>query len=96
MHTSQPVHWSRRRRLRKDGQPYQENLWHTFLMETYSAAAVVWWDEAEEQTALYEGDLKEHKERWPMPQLKDFMIRLGREWRHGKPDGWTSVAQGSA
>lgn len=87
MRTSVPVHWSRRRRLRKDGLPYLENCWHSFLMQTYSDAAVVWWGECEEQTMLHDGDVKEFKDRWPMPQLKDFMVRLAREWQHGRPEG---------
>ena len=86
MRTSRPVHWSRRRRLRKDGQPYQENHWHSFLMQTYSDAAVLWWGQCEEQTSLYDTDVAEFKDRWPMPQLKDFMVRLSREWRHGRPE----------
>jgi hypothetical protein len=89
-------HWYRKRRLRKDGSQARENLWHTFLMSTYSDAAVAWWTTCEEVTSLYDGDVEKHKEQWPMPQLKDFMIRLGREWRHGRPDNWADVAQGSA
>lgn len=90
-------HWHRKRRLRKDGQPFLENRWHTFLMSTFSDAANVWWAACEAETSMYPGDIREYKERnGPEPQLKDFMIRLGREWRHGNPEHWADVAHGSA
>jgi hypothetical protein len=83
--------WYRKVRRRKDGQPCKENLWHTFLMTTYSDHAVIWWQECEEQTALYNGDIREYKAACPMPQLKDFMIRLAKEWTHA-PDSHSLVA----
>lgn len=71
-----PGHWARRRRIRKDGQPYRPNHWHALLMDTYTAAA--WQCEA---TALgYETEEREFALEHPRPTLKDFMVSLAGEW----------------
>lgn len=70
------------RRTRKDGTPARPNRWHVHLMDLYSTDAYVWWLEAERVTMLYATELAEHKLVKPHPQLKDYMIRLSREWRH--------------
>ena len=73
--------WQRRPRRRKDGAWARENHWHTYLMTAYSDAAWRWWQVAEETTYLYEAELETYAEEHPRPLLKDFMVRLGREWQ---------------
>jgi hypothetical protein len=73
--------WTPRRRIRKDGKPYRRNIWHETLMQTYSDA--VWdWEQRRDQAALgYATEEADFARQHPRPRLKDFMIRLSRDWR---------------
>lgn len=72
--------WHPTRRTRKDGAPWRENAWHTYLMTAYSAAAWDHWQRLEAATFLYGTEVAEWCEQHPRPQLKRFMSELGREW----------------
>ena len=77
--------WTERRRTRKDGQPYRRNPWHYALMSAYSDAAWDWWQRREDATHGVYGSDEEADFRLthPCPLLRDFMIQLSRDWRHG-------------
>ena len=49
-------------------------------METYTAAAWHWWQQCEATAMGYPAEEAEFAEAHPRPTLKDFMVRLSREW----------------
>lgn len=80
--------WTPRPRYRKDGTKALINVWHDWLMQTYSDAAWDWHQRREDETNGVLGSDEEADFRLenPCPQLKDFMIRLGREWRYQREE----------
>lgn len=77
---SPPAPWTPRRRLRRDGQPVRPNPWHAALMESYTSAAWSWWHHCEATALGYLTEEAEYAEHTPRPTLRDFMVRLSREW----------------
>lgn len=51
-------------------------------MQAYSDASWDWKLRCDAVAYELETETKEYKSEHPHPQLKDFMIRLGREWRY--------------
>lgn len=76
--------WTERTRTRKDGQPYQRNLWHVTLMGAYSDSAWAWHQHRETAThgCLGSDEEADFRRNHPCPLLRDFMISLSRDWRH--------------
>lgn len=56
--------------------------WHADLMLAYEAAVIRWQQECENECSDYTAEIREYRERHPMPRLKDFM----RAARTGSPN----------
>ena len=51
-------------------------------MDIYDCASQAWWEKAEYETMLYPAELRQYKQVWPQPTLKEHMLQTKGQPRY--------------
>jgi hypothetical protein len=60
------------------------NAWRDHITECWRAADHAWWCDMEDNTSLYDTEVREWRASHPRPMLKDFMLALSEGWSRGR------------
>lgn len=70
----QIVSWEERTRTDKRGRRIGYNWWREYNCSLLLDATLAWEREREDETSMYQTEVREWQSRYPCPNLKDFLL----------------------
>lgn len=69
--------------MRRDrlGRRIGRNPWRDWITDCWRSADHAWWLEMEQETSLYDTEVREWRAEHPRPNLRDFMLACSSGWR---------------